>query len=224
MTMEKLDHVALWVSDRDTLADFLTNHLGLHVIDRTDRFTLVGADAREGKLTLFAADGPRETGALERVVLRVRDLDAALARLPDDVRVERPAPGEATFAAPEGLGFGLHEVPDAELDYDLDRVVLRMRDPERALEAMPQLGFERHGDLLEAGGKALEIVPGGDGEPERPLLNHVALLVDSARDWLERGLDVADEVDGPNTYAVFVWGPERLKLEYVEHKPNFSLV
>ena len=34
---------------------------------------------------------------------------------------------------------------------------------------------------------------------------------------------IADVVDAANTYAVFVWGPERVKLEYVEHKPSFSL-
>src|SRR5436190_675192 len=70
-----LDHVALWVADRDRLADFLCDHLGMHVIDRTDKFTLVGSDARRGKLTLFSAEGPREPGPLERVVLRVDDLD-----------------------------------------------------------------------------------------------------------------------------------------------------
>ena len=37
-------------------------------------------------------------------------------------------------------------------------------------------------------------------------------------------LEIADVVDAANTYAVFVWGPERLKLEYVEHKESFSLV
>ena len=64
-----LDHVAYWLADRDALADFAVRHLGMHVIDRTDAFTLVGADARRGKLTLFAADGPRERGALESVGL-----------------------------------------------------------------------------------------------------------------------------------------------------------
>jgi hypothetical protein len=39
-----------------------------------------------------------------------------------------------------------------------------------------------------------------------------------------RGLEIADVVDAANTYAVFVWGPDRIKLEYVEHKPSFSLV
>ena len=37
--------------------------------------------------------------------------------------------------------------------------------------------------------------------------------------------DIVDNVvDAANTRAVFVWGPERVKLEYVEHKPTFSLV
>jgi len=89
MQVETLDHVALWVSDRDRLADFLTTHAGMHVIERTDRFTLVGADARRGKLTLFAAEGDRESGALARVGLRVHDLDEALAALPAGSAVER---------------------------------------------------------------------------------------------------------------------------------------
>ena len=40
-------------------------------VDRTDTFTLVGGDARRGKLTLFAAEAPRERGVLERIVVRV---------------------------------------------------------------------------------------------------------------------------------------------------------
>src|SRR5437667_309157 len=55
--VETLDHVALWVEDRDSIADFAVAHLGMHVIERTERFTLVGSDARRGKLTLFAAEG-----------------------------------------------------------------------------------------------------------------------------------------------------------------------
>jgi hypothetical protein len=58
--------------------------------------------------------------------------------------------------------------------------------------------------------------------------NHIALLVDSGDDQLDearrRGLDVAEVRDAPNTYAVFLWGPDRIKLEYVEHKPGFALV
>ena len=78
MRPKTLDHVALWVADRDPIADFVTRHLGMHVIDRSEKFTLVGSNARRGKLTLFVAESPRERGALERVALRVNDLRAAL--------------------------------------------------------------------------------------------------------------------------------------------------
>src|SRR5437763_7471791 len=35
-----LDHVAFWVAERDAIADYATRHLGMHVIDRQDNFTL----------------------------------------------------------------------------------------------------------------------------------------------------------------------------------------
>src|SRR4051812_23308345 len=131
MTMKTnaLDHVALWVAGRDALAGFLTGHLGMHVIDSTDKFTLVGSDARRGKLTLFDAEGPRRPGVLERVVLRVGDLDAALARLPGEVEVDRPSPGLATFEALEGLGLGLTAGNGEGPEYDIDHVMLRVPDP-----------------------------------------------------------------------------------------------
>src|SRR5919202_753415 len=96
-----LDHVALWVGDRDTLARFTVDHLGMHVIEQTDRFTLVGADARRGKLTLFEADGPRERGALRHVALRVSDLDDALQNLPAAAEAERPYARAAFFDVAE---------------------------------------------------------------------------------------------------------------------------
>src|SRR5436853_1167070 len=109
MNPTKLDHVAYWVADRDPVAEFATTHVGMHVIDRTDAFTLVGSDARRGKLTLFTAEGPRERGALAHVALRVSDLDAALRDLPEELAVERPRSGEAYFGAGEGLRLGLVE-------------------------------------------------------------------------------------------------------------------
>ena len=127
MHPKTLDHVAYWLADRDAVADFAVRHLGMHVVDRTDAFTLVGADARRGKLTLFAADGPRERGALEHVALRVRDLERALAELPDDLEVERRSEGEAYFELAEGVALGLVEA-ETDLDYDLDHVALRSAD------------------------------------------------------------------------------------------------
>jgi catechol 2,3-dioxygenase-like lactoylglutathione lyase family enzyme len=224
-----LDHVALWVADRDALEGFATRYLGMHVIEKTDKFTLVGADARRGKLTLFDAEGPREPGPLERVVFRVRDLDAALAELPDDVQVDRGNGGVAVFDAPEGLGVGLVAANGASgPDYDLDHVVLRVPDPEGTAGELEQLGFDRNGDgRLTIDDKDVRLRPGDAGAGDKPLLNHIAVLVDSADEVRQeaerRGMEVADFVDAPNTLAVFVWGPDRIKLEYVEHKPGFSL-
>ena len=63
--------------------------------------------------------------------------------------------------------------------------------------------------------------------PERPLLNHLAVLVDSAQAVIDdagsEGIEVESVVDAANTYAAFLWGPDRVRIEYVEHKPTFSL-
>src|ERR1051325_9397221 len=108
---ETLDHVALWVPHRDRIADFVTTKAGMHVIDRTDAFTLVGTDARRGKLTLFAAEGPREAGPLARIGLRASALPDPLAQLPEGREVDRPHRGEARLELSEGLGIALVEAP-----------------------------------------------------------------------------------------------------------------
>ncbi len=80
---------------------------------------------------------------------------------------------------------------------------------------------------MEVGGAFVVFHEGDPGEPERPLLNHLAVLVDSAEgviaDASELGIEVESVVDAANTYAAFLWGPERVRIEYVEHKPTFSL-
>jgi len=230
---QTLDHVAYWLAERDAVADFAVSHLGMHVIDRTDAFTLIGADARRGKLTLFSAEGPRERGALEHVALRVRDLGHALAALPNELEVERRREGEAYFMLGEGVALGLVEA-ETDLDYDLDHVALRSADPQAIASEYGSLGFGaaapgRSGcPRAEVGGAWIEFQPGEPGAPERPLLNHLAVLVESAEEHIaaarDLGVEIDNVVDAANTLAVFVWGPERVRIEYVEHKPTFSLI
>jgi catechol 2,3-dioxygenase-like lactoylglutathione lyase family enzyme len=216
-----LDHVAFWVADRDRIAEFAYRHLGMHEIDRTDAFTLIGSDARRGKLTLFEAEGPREQGAFKHVALRVNDLQAARAALP---------PGaDQVLELGEGVRVTLVEAK-TEVDYDLDHVALYSADPEGAVDEYERLGFNRAADegapRVEVGGAFVEFHPGDPGDPEKPLLNHIAVLVDSADEHIAEAQDlgiVDNVVDAANTYAVFVWGPERVRIEYVEHKPEFSL-
>jgi catechol 2,3-dioxygenase-like lactoylglutathione lyase family enzyme len=221
-----LDHVALWVDEREPMARFLCDHLGMHVIEETDTFTLVGVDAKLGKLTLFDARGPRERGALERVALRVGDLDAALARLPQTADVDRVDARTALLEAPGGLPLALVESGGTE--YDLDHVVLRLPDPDTAVTGLAKMGFERRDATLAVADRELRIVRGAPGDTDRPLLNHIALLVASAdavqRDAEDRGIEIDDIKDAPNTLAVFLRGPAGVRIEYVEHKPGFALV
>jgi catechol 2,3-dioxygenase-like lactoylglutathione lyase family enzyme len=218
-----LDHVAFWVADREPIAEFATRHLGMHVIDRQDAFTLVGSDALRGKLTLFDAEGPREPGAFKHVALRVSDLDRARAALPDG------ADGDLELG--EGVRARLVEAPTG-VEYDLDHVALYSADPAATAEAYKRYGFEPAKPLadghprVEVGGAYVEFHPGDPGDPERPLLNHLAVLVDSVDDHIAEAEDmgvVDNIVDAANTRAVFVWGPERVRIEYVEHKPEFAL-
>jgi catechol 2,3-dioxygenase-like lactoylglutathione lyase family enzyme len=227
-----LDHVAYWLEDRDAVADFVVRYLGMHVIERTDAFTLVGADARRGKLTLFAAEGPRERGPLEHVALRVGNLGAVLAQFPEGVSLERRRPGEVYFEVGQGVVLGLIEIDEGE-DWDIDHVTLRSVNPEGTAGAYEALGFlpAPNGPSgcprVEVGGAWIEFQPGAPSTPERPLLNHLAVLVDSAEEHLaaaqELGIEVDNVVDAPNTLAVFLRGPEGVRIEYVEHKPTFSL-
>jgi catechol 2,3-dioxygenase-like lactoylglutathione lyase family enzyme len=209
--LRTLDHVALWVADRERMAATAIEALGVRVIEQTDRFTLLGADARRGKLTLFDAEGPREQGALEEIGLRVPSLDG-----------RRPV-----VDLGEGVIVRLVEAP-GEAELDLDHVTLRSGDPEEATRTWEQLGFDLVGDgRLEVGEAFLELRQGDARAPERPVLNHLGVLVDSVDEQqavVERlGVEVDDLVDAPNTVALFVWGPDRVKLEYIEHKPSFSL-
>ena len=223
MNPKTLDHVAFWVEDREPLVEVATRHLGMHVIDEQEAFTLIGSDARRGKLTLFSAEGPRERGAIKHVALRVSDLERARRELPDGASDE--------VELGEGIRVKLVEAP-TQVDYDLDHVALYTEDPSETADSYSELGFdstmpsdEGH-PRVEVGGAYVEFHPGNPGSPEKPLLNHLAVLVDSADDHTREAeaMGIVDNVvDAANTRAVFVWGPDHVRIEYVEHKPTFSL-
>jgi catechol 2,3-dioxygenase-like lactoylglutathione lyase family enzyme len=221
-----LDHVALWVDERKPLATFLCDYLGMHVIEETDTFTLVGVDAKLGKLTLFDAEGPRERGAIEHIALRVGNLDAAVAGLPQTAAARPSDGGLVRFEGPGGVPLAL--IARGGVEFDLDHVLLRLPERDSALAALEGMGFERRDGGLAVSDRELRIVEGEGAEVERPLLNHIALLVDSAdevqRDAEQRGVEIDDIKDAPNTLAVFLRGPSGVRIEYVEHKPGFALV
>ena len=57
MRPEKLDHVALFVSDPDRVAAMVCARLPFRVLERTDEFVLVGRSPELGKITLFQLRG-----------------------------------------------------------------------------------------------------------------------------------------------------------------------
>ena len=124
----------------------------------------------------------------------------------------------------------LVEAP-TDVEYDLDHVALVSADPEETAKEYAELGFspaepsDGH-PRVEVGGAYVEFHRGDPGEPDKPLLNHVAVLVDEVDPVIaeaEKREIVDNVVDAANTRAVFVWGPERVRIEYVEHKPGFAL-
>ena len=232
MQVKMLDHIALYMNDRDEAAKFLTTHLGFHVVDHTERYTLVGAGGRLGKLTLFdAPDGTAPSpGEIGRITIRVADPEAAASELPPEAHAE-PFDGGYAFTGPEGLPFALVPGEGEFADYDLESFTLLSGSPEKSARTLVEMGFApSDGATTVTAGEYLvrfaDTAPGG-GTPHGGMLFHIGCLVDSAEDHRreaeERGLEVTDFVEGPNTLAAFVRGPEGVSVEYIEHKPTFSL-
>jgi len=191
----------------------------MHAITSEANFTLVGSNARRGKLTFFDAEGPRDRGPLKHVGLRVSDLAAARAELPQGT--------PEVFELGEGIHVTLVEA-DTDVDYDLDHVALWSATPEATAREYRRYGFNEAGATrVEVGGAFVELHEGYPSPNDQPLLNHLAVLVDSAdeivADAAELSIEVESVVDAANTYAAFLWGPGRVRIEYVEHKPTFSL-
>ena len=108
-------------------------------------------------------------------------------------------------------------------------MVLGLADPEAALASFAAMGFERRDDgCVAVGDRHVRVVRGSAADGDRPLLNHLALLVDDAHGVQDEaegaGLEIDDVKDAKNTFAVFLRGPEGVRIEYVEHKPGFALV
>jgi catechol 2,3-dioxygenase-like lactoylglutathione lyase family enzyme len=217
MTPLALDHVAFWVADREPIVARCERYLGMHVIDEQDEFTLVGSDARHGKLTFFDADGPRSPGVLRHIGLRVSNLASAQRILPASPDV---------LELGEGLRVCLVKGP-TEVEYDLDHVAFATPDPARTAAALERYGFRRAShESVEVGGARLVFEAGAPAGGD-PLLNHLGLLVESAEfhraEAEALGLEIENVVDAENTLAVFVTGPDGIRIEYVEHKSTFAL-
>lgn len=217
-----LDHVALSIADPDAMAAFLCEHVGMQEIGRRPGVVVVGAGDRAVTLALAAAEGEREPGALGRLVLRVADVRRAVAALPGATAIEGDQIELATFQGPEGLGLGFTMVAGGGIDYDLDHLVLRVSDPEQTRVALAELGHVPRGESLHVADKHIAVT-GSCGCASRPLLEHIAVRVDSveavAAQARERGLEIerSQEDDG---FAVVLPGPEQIRLRFVGQAPR----
>lgn len=216
-----LDHVALAVSDRDAMAAFFCAHLGMHELHHTAESTIVAAEARAAKVRLVDADGTTEPGALARLVLRVADFEGAVASLQVPIRAEESGPDIAAFEGPEGLGLALTPFAGGGIDYDLDRVVLRVSDPDEAMIALAEWGFVPQGGGLQLADKRVTFEH-GDAAAQRSLLDHIAVLVTSvgavAAQARQRDVET-DERAEDGSFSVILPGPERIKLTFVGQAP-----
>lgn len=216
MRPQKLDHVALYVSDADAVAAHILSQLPFRVIEETDEFVLVGRDPELGKLTLFRAEGPRERGPLAGIGIGI------------------PC-GTVERSLDLGDGLELVLVPsDPDGEVELEHVALVTPDPAASARSWLEFGFEPAPKSpsgvprVKIGAQHVELHRGSPGETgERPLLNHLGLLVESVADARrsadEHGMQVEKVVDAENSRAVFVRGPDGVELEYIEHKPSFAL-
>lgn len=225
-----LDHVAIRVADRDATAAALVDALDVHVIERTERFTLVGPDFAHGKITLLDAE-PGGEAVADRIVSLVL--------------AERPGRGSTpplvfdgglvvTFQSVDELGAEGSDVPR----HSLVGVTLRSDDPPIAaahLEAEHGMRVESvspevavlsthgpvaNGRITLVRERMRDAVPTASGAVPATL-DHVGIRVEDAAAWRthaeELDAEIVRWVDAPHSRAVFVAGPEELLVEFVEH-------
>jgi catechol 2,3-dioxygenase-like lactoylglutathione lyase family enzyme len=210
-----IDHVALYVGDPDEVAARILAQLPFRIIEETDEFVLLGRDPKLGKVTLFQAEPARGRGVLRGVGIGIPC-----------------AEGERTVALEDGLELEFVPGP-TEGEVELSHLSLVTPDPAASARDWLEFGFEpapkgRHDvPRVRVGGQHVELWAGEPEPTERPLLNHVGLLVDSLDDVKRtverRGDDVTREVDADQSRALFLRGPDGVELEYIEHKPSFAL-
>lgn len=214
-----LDHVALYVADRDQLASELCELLDVHVVDRTDRYTLVGASATSGKLTLFDPPGNANPEPENLVSVLLAD------------ETSRPPLHTSAGLTLEFESHGAR--PVSAHRHAVIGVTLRTSEPAAVAKAYrDQYGFEARstsagGAVVGIANSTITFEPGPLESVAQPMLNHLGVLVSSAQHHIDAatrdGLRIRDVVDAPNTLAVFIDGPDGVSIEYVEHKPEFAL-
>jgi len=220
-----LDHLAIHVADRAAATEELLAAFDVHVIERNERLTLIGADAQHGKITLLDAvdDAPPVPRELVSIVLAER----AGSAVPPPVRLASGL--VVTFGSVDDLGPDWSDVPR----HALVGITLRVDDPTvSAARLAAQHGM--HVTSARPDVAVLEVAGPGAGEGRITLmrehwdhedgpgmLDHIGVRVLDAERWrahaLELDATVVRWIDAEHSRAVFVAGPEDLLIEFVEH-------
>ncbi len=225
LPLPRLDHVAIHVADREAFAQELVDRFDVHVIEQTDRFTLVGADASHGKLTLLDKvdqDGPDPVP--NRIVSLVLAQGSGSTGQPP---ATLPGGLVVTFAPIDDLGPAWTDTPH----HALVGVTLRTVDPPLAAATL-ETQHDMHVGAVTPEHAVLDV---GASSPEGritlsreswrddeapSMLDHIGIRVTDAASRREladrRELDVVKWVEAPHSRSVFVTGPDSLLLEYVE--------
>lgn len=219
-----LDGVGLAVADPAAVATFLCEHVGLHELERTPSRIVVGAGDRAATLTLLAAQGPRDARSLRRLVLRVADVQRAVAALPAGTAVEGDHFELASFAGPDGIRLGFTMVAGGGIDYDIDYVRLSVADPEQTRIALVEAGFVPRAESLQVADRYITLAAAHD-RAERSLVDHFVVRVASVQaveaQARARGL-LIDEHVADDSFAIVLPGADEIRLHFVEQASRFS--
>lgn len=221
--LPKLDHVAIHVFDRASFAAELVERLDVHVIEQTDRFTLLGANAEDGKITLLDPVDDREPTANRIVSLVLAEAPGADAPPPlvmtgglvlTFVSIDRLGPEWQGTARHALVGVTIRASDPVEAARQLDDAHALHATSTSAELAVIEVGSTRAGGRLTLSREEWE-------HDDRPsMLDHVGVrVVDAAqvRTLHEAsGREIARWVDAEHSRAVFIDGPESLLIEYVE--------
>ena len=206
----------------------------MHVIDRTEQVharRLERASRQADALRRRRRRGTAGRSSTSRCASR--DLDAALAALPDGIDVERPRTGEAYFDLARG------RAPRPRRGGDGRRLRPRpRRAPLAPTRRRPRPSTGR--SVSRRGARCRRVrrasrsaAPSSSFIPASPARPSGRCSTTSQCSSSRR-----TSTSPPRTtlasrstmssmrrtrYAVFLWGPEHVRVEYVEHKPTFSL-
>ena len=222
-----LDHVALWVDEREP-ARRVPLRPPRHARDRGDRHV----HARRHRRQAGQADALRRGRPAPARRARARGAAGGRPRLRGWSRCRSRSRGATTAWRPSrrrrACRSGWWRARDVTSTSTTS--CCRSRIPRLRLACFEELGFERRPGRDGRRGRPVRARrPRQRGRrrppaPEPPGAARGRRARASRNEAEGAGFEIDDVKDATNTFAVFLRGPEGVRVEYVEHKPGFALV